>query len=319
MRPVEGLLTPGRPLVIVPEGPVVALPFQLLLTGPGSPYVYEDLPYLVRRHPISLELAAALLLETPPPPTAPTPLLAFGRSRFASTAEPGPPPPLDDLKHVREELERLRRHVPGATVALDEAATEHAFLEEAGTARLIHLASHALLDPAYPLNSFIVLSDDPEEDDDGLLYLYELQQHALPAELVVLSGCGTARGARRMGEGMIGLQYAVRSAGAASTLATLWPVDDRAMAELMDRFYAHLGDGLPKDRALQQAQLAYLDQHEGLASSPFFWAAAVLYGDAAPVEIGGAPSARVWIPVGLVLVLFGLLLPRLLRRRTVHD
>jgi CHAT domain-containing protein/tetratricopeptide (TPR) repeat protein len=317
--PVAPLVPEGAPLVVVPDGPLTQVPFGLLLEREHPPFAYADAPYLLRRHAITVELAAALLTDPAPPEERPLGLLALGRSRFGGLRPSGPAdrstPALGDLPHVEEELRRLQRRVGGARIALDEAATE-AFLDaRRDEARVIHLASHALVDAQLPLYSRVVLWDGPPPEDDGTLYLYELQRRPLHADLVTLSGCSTARGRSRLGEGMMGLQYAFRAAGARATLATLWQVEDAATAELMDRFYLHLRRGLPKDEALRQAQLAYLGRHPDRAS-PFFWAAPVLYGDPAPVPLApGAPPTAVWIPVGLLLLGLGLALPRLLARR----
>jgi CHAT domain-containing protein len=219
-------------------------------------------------------------------------------------------------------LKRIGRRFSSSRVALDERATEALLDAHLAEARLLHLASHTLIDPQLPLYSRILLWDDPDAPDDGTLYLYELQDRALDAELVTLSGCSTARGRSRVGEGMIGLQYAFRAAGAHATLATLWQVDDAATVEVMDRFYDHLRAGLPKDEALRRAQLGYLDAHRDDArrASPFFWAAPVLYGNAAPVAFApaGMPAAQ-WIPLRLLLVVAGVALPRLVARRSTRG
>lgn len=321
--PVAALVPEGAPLVVIPEEPLAQVPFGLLMERDHGAFAYADAPYLLRRHPITTELAAALLLARGAEGTASSlDLLALGRSHFGSD---GLPPPatsgrsagqsLSDLPNVTEELERLRRRFPSGRFALDAEATEALLDAHLGEARLLHLASHALVDTELPLYSRIVLWDDPAAEDDGALYLFELQGRALDADLVTLSGCSTGRGRRHVGEGMMGLQYAFRAAGARATLATLWQVDDEASVALMDAFYAYLRRGLPKDEALRRAQLDYLDAHEGREASPFFWAAAVLYGDPAPVPLAGtAPSAAAWVPAGLLLVLAGVALPRLVRR-----
>ncbi|MEM1041025.1 MAG: CHAT domain-containing protein [Bacteroidota bacterium] len=321
IAPVAPYLPEGAGLVVVPEGPLAQLPFGLLLeeaVAPTDPM--GTAPFLLRRHAISTELAAGLLAEDEAPSGAASDLVAFGRSAFGgvetdsplrSVYEEGAPP---DLPNVARELADLGRRFPSAFVALDEEATESRFYERLEDARLLHIASHAFVEDANPLGSYIQLSPDPDSTEDGRLYLYELMQQPLAADLVVLSGCRTARGRDLLGEGVLGLQYAVRAAGAASTLGTLWRVDDAATVELMDGFYAHLARGERKDVALQQAQLDYLETHGGLRSSPFFWAAPILYGDPSPVPIPSGFGVWWWI-VGAGLVASALLLPRALRRR----
>ncbi len=319
MAPVAPHLPEGSALVVVPEGPLAHLPFSLLLEeAPTDSYQLAEAPFLLRRHAISTELAAALLVEDQVAGNG-SDFVAFGRSDFGgveadsplrSVYDEGAPP---DLPSVVRELDDLGRRFPSALVALNEEATESLFYERLGGARLLHLASHAFVEDANPLGSYLQLFPDPDGTEDGRLYLYELMQQPLNAALVVLSGCRTARGRDLLGEGVLGLQYAVRAAGAASTLGTLWRVDDAATVELMDRFYEHLARGERKDVALQRAQLDYLETHDGLRGSPFFWAAPMLYGDPSPLDLPTGSNLWWWI-IGLVLIAAALLLPRTLQR-----
>ncbi len=303
-----------RALTIVPDGVLAAVPLSMLLTAPAESY--EEAPYLVRRFPIAYELATSLVgteneREAPPE----LDLLAYGRSQFDTPRVPEyERHPLIDLPFVKDELRRVTRQVQDSRVVTGDEATEASLRHDLGTARIVHVASHAEVHPTLPLYSRIYLRDDPEDRDDGVLYLYEIQSQSLPADLVVLSGCSTASG--QAGEGINGLQYAVRTAGAHASLATLWPVDDHAVADLMGEFYNGLTQGLSKDEALQRAQLAYLEQSEGLAASPFYWAAPVLSGDPSPVPIDGTGGAG-WI-LAVLLGGLGAGLAWFLRTRPSH-
>ena len=302
--PVADLLPEGDPVVVIPEGVLGGIPFGLLVQTPTGRFGYADAPFLLRRHPLSTELAASLIVESGAPRTSPQterPFIAFGRSQFEgapqslrSGAMLGP------LPFVPDELEQILDEMGGGEVFLDEAATEHALEEVMRAPRLLHLATHVLPDTELPLYSHAVLWDDPDNDDDGILHAYEIEDQLLDLDLVVLSGCETGRGRGRKGEGMRSLQYAFRAAGARSTVATLWQVDDRAMAFVMNRFYHHLGRGARKDVALQQAQLNYLDAHAGALASPTLWAAPVLYGEPEALEWTGDPGGALgWVLLGL--------------------
>ena len=316
--PIRDFIPEDAALVVIPQGALTLFPFGLLLEAEHPPYDYATAPYLFRHFRVTTELAAGLLLEGPLPFEPTLSMLALGRSRFGGLRPAAfrdrAAPRLPDLPAVEEEVHLIHRQI-GGLEALNEAATEPFLYEHLGQARLLHLASHAFVDPVLPLYSRVVLWGTPEGEDDGTLYLYELQGRPMAPELVVLSGCSTARGLNRVGEGMMGLQYAFRAAGAPGVLATLWQVDDQATVDLMEQFYVHLRRGLPKDEALREAQLDYLRKHEGRAASPFFWAAPVLYGNVSPVHLEPrAPSALIWIPVGIALLLLGLMLPRLVQR-----
>ena len=94
-------------------------------------------------------------------------------------------------------------------------------------------------------------------------------------ELLVLSACETASGDKWAALGLAGM--AVR-AGAKSTLATLWSVNDRATSEMMSEFYHELADKkLPKAEAVRQAQLHLLN--DSWHRHPFYWAPYVLLGN----------------------------------------
>ena len=315
IRPLRDVLPARDGLVIIPDGPLADLPFEMLVETPAQ--TYSDARFLIRRQPISTDLAAALIIEDAERPAAdfPLDLVAFGRSRFAGSGvrwRSRSGARLNNLPNVVSEIGGLEEHIGNRETALDDDATEARFAADAAGARIVHIATHAEADPTHPLYSRVYLWDDPDQDDDGVLHLFELQDLSLPADLVVLSGCSTAAGQAQAGEGTIGLQYGVRAAGARASVATLWPVDDRATAELVGTFYAGLTDGLPADRALQRAQVAYLDTHTGAGASPYFWAATVLSGNPGPIPLR-APFPR-W-PWALGLLAAGGLAWRVTRRR----
>lgn len=316
--PLVPHLPDGSAVVVVPDGELVWLPFAMLVVNDPPRYRYEEARFLVQRHALSMELAAAVMLEPPRPHgDQALDLLAIGRSRFgypAPTAfRSGSTAVLPDLPYVPQELDAIRQGFARVHMGLDERATEHALMSEAGRAHVVHVASHVQVFPDQPEISEIQLWPDSAHADDGVLHLYELVNASIPADLVVLSGCSSARGQRISGEGMVGFQYALRAAGADAVLATLWQVDDRATVALMASFYEHLRTGLSKDRALQQAQIDYLRDHRGAQASPFYWAAPVLTGSSQPLPTPSRGFALWWIVSGLGALAVALLLPRLRR------
>lgn len=143
--------------------------------------------------------------------------------------------------------------------------------------RILHFATHAVADPVF---TGLVLSrfDAGGRPVDGVLRVHQIDRLRLRAELVTLSACRTAMGDELPGEGLLGLSRAFLSAGASRVLASFWPVDDRATAELMTRFYRHLlVEGQPASRALQLAQGSLRRSAEW--SAPHYWGAFVLQGD----------------------------------------
>ena len=166
--------------------------------------------------------------------------------------------------------------------ALDfEASRTTALRPELSEYRIVHFATHGLLNNVHPGLSGIVLSlvDKEGQQQDGFLRLQDIYNLKLPAELVVLSACQTGLGKEIKGEGLIGLTRGFMYAGAPRVVASLWKVDDRATSELMKRFYqGMLGpEALRPAAALRQAQLSIWKQKPWQA--PYYWAAFVLQGE----------------------------------------
>jgi CHAT domain-containing protein len=166
--------------------------------------------------------------------------------------------------------------------ALDfEASRELAAGGDLARYRVVHFATHGLLDTERPELSGIVLSlvDRDGRPRNGFLRMHELYTLRLPVDLVVLSACRTALGRELRGEGLVGLTRGFMYAGAPKVLASLWTVDDRATAELMGHFYRGLlGPArLRPAAALRAAQEAVRSQKRW--AHPYYWAGFVLHGD----------------------------------------
>ena len=306
VAPVEPLLSPGSRLTVVPDGALAHVPFGMLVRAPAESY--DEADYVLQHRAVTVELAAGLVAQPTATPSGRR-VVAFGRSTFAGPQARVRGDALGSLPFVAEELRNVGRHAARSIVALNDDATEASLTALAPTANVVHVASHAVSDPELPMNGRILLTGDSQ--DDGDVHLYELQNRDLAADLVVLSGCSTAAGELHAGEGLVGLGYGVRVAGAAASIATLWAVDDRATVFLMDALYGGLADGLSKDEALRNAQIAYLAEHAGLEASPFYWAAPILSGTPVPVPLGAPTRWWLW---ALGLGLAGALAWRLTRR-----
>jgi CHAT domain-containing protein len=164
--------------------------------------------------------------------------------------------------------------VPGRVdQLLDDAATKDAFERlNLRDYKVIHLATHALLDAEYPARSAIGFSD-------GWLQMREIYQLDLAGQLVVLSACQTAFGTVSSAEGMHSLARAFTYAGANAVVGTLWKVDDRSASKIVRDMYAAIGRGRSVSAALRDAQLA------AAAADPYRnardWAGWVATGDPA--------------------------------------
>jgi CHAT domain-containing protein/tetratricopeptide (TPR) repeat protein len=187
------------------------------------------------------------------------------------------------LPYARQEAEAILalsrdpQNLQAFDFAASRATALNAKLEEY---RILHFATHSLLNPQHPELSGIALSlvDEKGRPQDGFLRLTDLYNLKLNAELVVLSACQTAMGKKIKGEGIIGLTRGFMYAGAPRIVASLWDVNDLATAELMRRFYRSLlKEKLPPAAALRAAQLSL--SKESRWAAPYYWAGFVMQGD----------------------------------------
>jgi CHAT domain-containing protein len=164
-------------------------------------------------------------------------------------------------------------------------AREDRFKLEAGDYRIIHLATHAILNNRSPMYSHVVLAQTAEESkEDGLLEAWELMNLDLKAELAVLSACETARGRLSKGEGMIGLTWALFVAGVPKAVVSQWKVRSDSTAELMVEFHRQLNttsteSGRHNSAAEALRAAALKVKGDRRYRHPFHWAGFVVVGD----------------------------------------
>ena len=159
------------------------------------------------------------------------------------------------------------------------------FASAAPSARIIHLATHGKADDRVGANSFIAFANNgvpTPSDPADTLWVRDLFQYDLPADLLILSACETGIGEVKAGEGVIGLSNGFAQAGVRSLLSTLWLVDDAAIAWLMTTYLQELHTGRAKDLALREAKLALLAERPEWCH-PAYWAAPVQQGSLQPL------------------------------------
>lgn len=281
IAPFEALLTGKRRLIVVADGALHLVPWAALV---------PELP--VQSTP-SLSVLKAQRATKRAGPTSE--LVAVGDPVFEADdprlgGKPVEPAPnqlragekahYQRLLSSRAEVESLGALVAATkrSVLLDFDASKSR-LNAAGRPRIVHIATHGVLDTEHPERSGLVLSRRAPDGKtvDGFLSLAEVYALSLPADLVTLSACETALGEEVRGEGFIGLARGFLHAGARAVVASLWKVHDRATAELMKAFYVGvLQLGLPHDKALARAQKVLASQER--FKSPYYWAGFVLYG-----------------------------------------
>ncbi len=314
LGPAAGLVG-GKRLVIVAEGALEYVPFAAL-PEPASSDIAGGVRPLVLKHEIvrlpSVSVVSALRRQVTERPPAVATLAVLADPVFESddprlagrgpdadtpTGEPvtrfGAVPQTElggpvvrrfqRLRYSRREAESIAALLSDqeSTLALDFAASR-ALVTGGGLDRyrIVHFATHGLINSRHPELSALVLSTlDPQgRPVDGFLRLRDIYRLELRADLVVLSACQTALGRQIRGEGLIGLTRGFMYAGAGRVLASLWTVQDRATQELMTRFYRRLlRDGEPPAAALRAAQISL--RQEKRFEAPYYWAAFVMQGD----------------------------------------
>lgn len=190
---------------------------------------------------------------------------------------------LPRLSLSRQEARAITRVAPAnqSLSALDfKASRETATSPELSKYRIIHFATHGVLDLEHPELSGIVLSmvDEKGQPQDGYLRLHEIYNLNLPAEMVVLSACQTGIGKQIKGEGLIALTRGFMYAGAKSVVASLWKVDDAATSELMAEFYKQMFTNKLKPAAALRAAQVKMSQQKRW-QSPYYWAGFFLQGE----------------------------------------
>jgi tetratricopeptide (TPR) repeat protein len=271
-------------VIIVPDGFLHYLPFEILVDGEGG-YVAEQ---VVTSYAPSLT-ALQLLRAAPAPAARPATLFAVADPAFETEGREGSGETAAALRNqrgvhlaplpgTRDEVDNIRQTMTEAQVLTGRDATERAVTTalDSGRHRYIHLATHGLVpdDLSWLSQPALVLSlADLDAEDDGLLDLGEIADLSLEADVVVLSACQTAIGDEVRGEGLIGLTRAFMTAGSPRVVASLWSVPDDATAELMTEFYRQLQQQDAAD-ALATARRATMANHP----HPYHWAGFVITG-----------------------------------------
>jgi tetratricopeptide (TPR) repeat protein len=272
IAPIADLLpsNPDDRVIFVPQDSLFLLPFAALVDAQGN--------YLIQQHTMLTVPSIQVLGLIQRPASAwqnPQQLVVLGN--------PSPmPESLEPLPAAEQEAIAVAKRL-NTQPLIGPAATRQNLLSRLGQAKLVHLATHGLLEAGQvsALDAAGAIALTPTADDAGLLTATEIAGLKTQADLVVLSACDTGRGTIT-GDGVLGLARSWMAAGASSVVVSLWAVNDQSTSDLMQAFYQGLV-GRPDDRqsakgdravALRQAMLKTMQQYP----SPYDWAAFSLMG-----------------------------------------
>jgi CHAT domain-containing protein len=275
-------------LIMVPDGPLHRVPWDLLRLPDGR--------YVVEQYSVSVTPSAGILAALWRHPRAghtsdqPVRLLAFGDPSYAAK--------LPRLEGSGREARLVARYSAESEIRLRTEASatylEHAPLEPY---RIIHFATHALVDERSAARTVLALA--PDSSDDGQVGPGDLAALRLDADLVVLSGCRTAGGVLVEGEGVQGLTAPLIQAGARSVVASQWRIADRGTVPFIQAFYNALAQSLPVGDALREAKVEALRR----GVPPREWAAFTTVGDPLVGVTLREPRAETWSALMLVAAL----------------
>lgn len=330
LLPIAPMLK-GKDLIIVPDGELGYLSFDVLLTSmpdTSKPF-YKKLPYLIMESAISYAPSATTFFDELNLKKLKNNgrILAFGPTYNDKNAVLGQKDEygnllsssLTDLTNAKVEINNLDNYFKVKSY-IGEKATETAFKKGAVNYKVLHLAMHTIINNENPLYSkLIFFKSESDTLEDGMLNASELINMELHAEMAVLSACNTGTGKMRKGEGIMSLARDFFYAGVPGIIMTSWAVEDRAGAKLMDYFYHYIAEGKSRHEALRLAKIEYLENCDKLTAHPHYWAAYMNVGDISPIDGFGKKNNSIYIFSAAATLLIIALLLFIRSRRTKNG
>ncbi len=265
----------GKELRIVTDGLLNYIPFGALNTSENG------ISYLAERMAIGYANSVTLLQQLQERQLEGNKVLAFAPSFENSTKVREISKKLLPLPHNNREVAQIMNSFEGSPFLGEEASLKN-FVSEIADFGIVHLATHAIFDDISPEDSYLAFT--PYENEEYLLYVRDLYNMQLNADLVTLSACETGVGELKKGEGFMGLARGFFYGGASSISSTLWKINDASSTQLMDSFYQNLAQGDSKNLALQKAKVEFLKaNNQNALSHPYYWSGFIISGNTQPL------------------------------------
>lgn len=287
-KPLEGI--DSENLMIIPDGELHYLPFDLL---------EENGSYLLELKNIGYANSVTSLMELKSKEKSETnKILAFAPS-FEDAVAVNTDRQFGKLLYNDDEVAKIGAFYETETI-LNEQATLASFKSKTPSFNVLHLATHASANDEYPDYSYLAFTETQDSTEGNILYIKDLYDITLNADMVTLSACQTGIGKLQKGQGMLSLSKGFYYAGAKSLVNTLWKINDKSTVKLMNFFYKGLSEGKSKTHALRDAKLKYLETtDDDLLRHPYYWAAFVVSGDVSPLT-----DTSYWWYIGAGVVFF---------------
>jgi len=267
MSPAERFLS-KRNLVIIPDDRLFGLTFESLSRGRAQGHLVVD-DFTVMYAP---SLGIGKIPNRQKPVRTASKILVYADPVFADARLPRLPFSRVEAMRINELFQST------ATLRLGFEATNYSAKRELQSARIVHFATHGIIDEKTNQEALTLTPRDGIAED-GLLRADEVSVLNLSAaELVVLSGCNTnSRGDGLQQHGVAGgLTEAFLAAGAKTVVSSLWVIDDAAGSDFMGLFYQQISRGLTPAEALRRAKLTMRASSRYAYNHPYFWAPFVI-------------------------------------------
>lgn len=294
LEPVlSNTLVPFSKIEIIPDGVLNYLPFDALIQNEVPPKTlgfYEnekDYKFVARDYPISYCYSATLqdlMNKEKIGNKATSGLLIFTDKDFTAQSS--------TIRRVFEPFSLFNPFVTSLSTHSNKANLK----QYSNQYEYLHFSVHGIINNEQPAESHLKLRSD--SSGDSLLYLRDLYNLTIPAEMVITSACNAGVGQLSKGEGLLSLARGFAYAGAKSLITTLWTIDGGAADQLLGNFYKNLTQGHSKDVALFEAKKSNL--RTAAYAHPYYWASFIPIGNMESID---TPMSKRQLLVASCLIL----------------
>jgi len=293
-------------LIIIPDGILFALSFDLLTPQLAGSYKDVMSNSLLARHAISYNYSLYMVGNPGHKEQPYANYIAFvpgfsdkAKKIYAETIKDSVNLDYQYLSllsqpHTMKVVQNIKRMI-GGQAYLDNASTLNSFRQHAAGHTIIHIGTHAEFNNQLPERSRLIFSKNTGGGpDSNSLFLSAIYDCDMRSDLTILTACESGKPGYQDGEGMISIAHAFNYAGSRSILTGLWKIDEKASSFITESFVKNLHEGIPAALALRKAKLLYLGQAPGRTLAPAYWAGLVLIGQTTPLSLNKVPNYLPW-------------------------
>ena len=305
ISPIDSFIQSKQKLVFIPHKILNYLPFEVLISNDSSSV---ESKYLIQDYSISYDYSCASLFSQ----VSNTAICKYEYHGFA--------PGISNQNFPDESINEVKQAVKilGGKYSIKNSANRSNLRKGLKNAKIVHIAAHSILDTLDISKYAIILNDRKSKTSKDSILIEDIYLSDINSELVILSGCQTADGVWKDGEGLLSLTNAFKYAGAKSLTCSLWETENKVGNEIMTKYISNLKKGLDKDYALRSAKLQFFDSVDPLLKHPFYWSTFVNVGNQEPISNLKNNDSRINLKYifGLIflMIAFGILL--LSKRKT---